>query len=241
MPATHETWTVMPHDPLRHIDEGILTVTGNVHMPLTDLQRRMTVVRLHDRRLVVYSAIALAEPAMAQLESLGVPSFLVVPGAHHRLDAKPWKERYPSMVVIAPPSARAAVEQVVAVDATNADFGDPRVLLVPVSGTNGHELALVVRRASGTTIVVSELIGNMTDGDGFKGWLLRRMGYAGDEPRIPTWAKMKVIENADALRDQLIAWASFDSLRRVIVSHGEIIDQNPTSKLRDLAKGLAQS
>ena len=38
-------------------------------MPMGHLKRRMTIVRLADRRLVVYSAIALDEDEMARIES----------------------------------------------------------------------------------------------------------------------------------------------------------------------------
>jgi hypothetical protein len=36
----------LPHGPVTSIDDGILNVTGAIHMPLVDLERRITVVRL---------------------------------------------------------------------------------------------------------------------------------------------------------------------------------------------------
>ena len=44
-------WKVLSHGKLKQIDDNILTVTGDIHMPLMDLPRRMTVVRLSDSRL----------------------------------------------------------------------------------------------------------------------------------------------------------------------------------------------
>ena len=53
-------------------------------MPLMELSRRMTVVRLNDSRLVVFSAIALDEDEMAALEAYGLcGSTLLLPS---RLD-----------------------------------------------------------------------------------------------------------------------------------------------------------
>ena len=46
MPKILEKWTVLPHGPLQSIDDGILTVTGDIPMPLGNFPRRMTVVRL---------------------------------------------------------------------------------------------------------------------------------------------------------------------------------------------------
>src|SRR6202043_2853067 len=79
-------WKVLPHGKLKQIDDNILTVTGDIHMPLMDLPRRMTVVRLSNSRLVVFSAIALDEDEMAELEAYGRPAYLIVPSDKHRLD-----------------------------------------------------------------------------------------------------------------------------------------------------------
>jgi hypothetical protein len=116
MSSPHKEWTVLPHGPLEEIDDGILTVTGEIGMPLAKLERRMTVVRLNGRRLVIYSAIALDPAGMARLESFGQPAFLIVPSDLHRLDARIYKDRYPAMKVVAPQGARKKVEEVVPVD-----------------------------------------------------------------------------------------------------------------------------
>ena len=48
---------VLPHGKLVQVDDDILTVTGEIAMPLMKFMRRMTVVRLSDGRLVIFSAI----------------------------------------------------------------------------------------------------------------------------------------------------------------------------------------
>src|SRR5690349_15934209 len=117
MPQVLEKWTVLPHGKLTALDENLLTVVGELKMPVGEFPRRMTVARLRDGRLVVYSAIALDEPEMQALERFGIPTFLVVPSDRHRMDAKIWKERYPKMVVLTPDGARDKVSEVVPVDA----------------------------------------------------------------------------------------------------------------------------
>src|SRR5450631_2093439 len=143
-------WTVLPHGQLWQIDDIVLTVAGDLPMPIGDFPRRMTVVQLSDARLVIFSAIALHEDEMKRLETFGRPTFLIVPSSIHRMDAKIWKDRYPDIVVIAPAGARDKVKEVVPVDATTMDFADPRARLFTVPGTAEHELALVVDTASGT-------------------------------------------------------------------------------------------
>lgn len=239
MPQPLEKWTVLPHSRVVELDTNILTVTGSLEMPLVEVPRRMTVVRLQDGRLVIYSAIALDEPEMAALEKYGRPAFLVVPGELHRMDAKIWKDRYPNLRVLAPEGAREKVEEVVPVDATQIDLGDPNVVFMTVPGTDGHEAALIARTPRGTTLIVNDLIWNLQSQGGFGGWMMKLMGFVGDAPRIPGIVKSKVVRNAEALRQQLVAWSRLDSLRCVLVSHGDPIDHDPAGTLRGLAAGLA--
>jgi hypothetical protein len=239
MPKFHQQWTVLPHGKLAEVEPNILTVTGTIRMPLMDLPRRMTVARLADKRLVIFSAIALDESSMRVFETYGRPAFLVVPSHKHRLDAKIWKDRYPAMQVVTPEGSRKRVEEVVPVDTTEPHFGDPRVQFVTVPGTARHESALVVHTQNGTTLVLNDLIGNIRNAKGLGGRFLHLMKFAGDEPQIPRPVMWRLVEDQVALRIQFLKWAALPDLRRIIVSHGEPIDHEPAETLRDLAQYLA--
>jgi hypothetical protein len=238
MSAPLEHWKVLPHGPLTAIDDNVWTVTGTIHMPVGDFERRMTVVRLRNGGLVVYSAIALDEDEMARLDAFGRLAWLVVPGDDHRLDAKIWLQRYPSTHVAAPAGARNKALEVVPVESTSPDFGDTNVQWVTVPGTREHEAALGVRGAKGTTLVINDLIANLRREHGFTGWMLRLMGFAGDEPHIPGVRRLAMVKDANALADQLLAWSEIGDLRCILVSHGEPIVDDPRGELRRLAESL---
>jgi hypothetical protein len=231
-------WTVQPHGELVPVGEDILTVVGEIHMPIGDFPRRMTVVRLKDRRLIIYSAIALDEVEMQKLEEFGEPTFLVVPSERHRLDAPGFKERYPELKVIAPPGACEKINEVVPVDATIADFGDGNVSWIVVPGTKETEAALEVTGKDGLTLIVNEIIGSIHGAEGLKGWLLRKMGFAGDEPQVPAPVKMQFAKGREELAGQLRRWAAIPDLQRIIVSHGDIIETDPNGVLTKLAESL---
>ncbi len=239
MPKPFTEWTVLPHGRLSRLDDNLLSVSGDLPMPVGNFPRRMTVVRLHDGRLVVYSAIALDEAEMQALEAFGEPSYLVVPNDIHRMDAKIWKDRYPQLCVVAPAGVKKQVEEVVPVDDTAPTFGDPQVQFVTVPGTREREAALVVRTWSGTTLVVSDLIWNLDDRPGFGGWLFHVMGFTGHEPRIPTIVELREIKDKQALRGQLERWARIPGLNRIIVSHGKIVSRDAPGVLDRLAESLA--
>ena len=240
MPGVFKEWTVLPHGKLTRVEDNVLTVTGNLPMPIGEFPRRMTVVRLRDGRLVIFSAIALDEPEMQALEAWGTPRYLIVPSDIHRKDARIWKDRYPALTVITPAGARDKTADVVSVDATSVDFDDPSVTFVTVPGTNQHESALVIQGGgAGTTLVVNDLIWNIDDRPGFGGWLFRMAGFTGSEPKIATVVALKTIKDKPALKAQLEQWAALPRLVRIIVSHGDIITKEPPQVLRALAGSLA--
>jgi hypothetical protein len=239
MPAIFKEWTVLPHGKLTRLEDNLLTVVGELPMPLGDFPRRMTVARLRDGRLVVFSAIALDEAEMRALERWGQLSHLIVPNERHRQDIRIWKARYPGLTVVAPPGARDKVAEVVPVDQTAVDFGDPDVSFVVVPGTAERESALVVRTPNGTTLVLNEIIWNVDDRPGFGGWLFHLIGFTGDDPKIPALMAAASIKDRPALKAQLERWASIPDLVRVVVSHGDIIEARAPAVLRALAAKLA--
>lgn len=231
-------WTVLPHGKLVRIDDNILSVVGDLHMPIGDFPRRMNIVRLSDGKLVIFSAIALDEAEMTAVESFGRPSYLIVPSEIHRMDAKIWKERYPDLIVIAPSGARDRVEQIVHVDQTTASFDDPDVQLVIVAGTQQGDVALQVRTATGTTLIVNDVIWNVEPRPGLAGRLFKLLGLTKPEPQVPKVVRLRTIKDKAAFRDQLERWAKLD-IDRIIPSHGAIVTQDPSATLHHLAEKLA--
>ena len=66
------------------------------------LPRNMTVYRLPDGGLLLYSVIAMHEEGLRALEALGTPAVMVMPHDRHQMDAPFYKRRYPKLRVLAP-------------------------------------------------------------------------------------------------------------------------------------------
>lgn len=238
MTAPHKTWTVLPHGNLTQINERIWIADGEINMPIGKFPRRMSVVRLNDNRLIIFSAVALDEANMAKLEALGQPAFIIVPSILHRLDAPAYANRYPSAQVFTPTAAREKVEDVVRVDTMTPDLADPSVRYLEVPGTSFNEAALEVTADDGLALIVNDIIGDIHDEHGLKGWLLKLLGFAGDEPHVPGPVKMGYKKHLDELAGQFREWADKPDLRRIIMSHGDIIETGPRAVLRQLADSL---
>lgn len=234
MTAPFKQWTVLPHGRLTRVNGRILTVEGKLKMPLLELPRRMTVVRASSGALVIFSAIALDEPGMAELEAFGRPAYLVVPSVRHRLDAPAFARRYPDITVVAPHAGAEKIAEVVRVDINRPDFGDGAIRYLEIAGDS----ALEVDAEDGLTVVVNDLIGDIHGEHGVGGWLLRTMGFAGDEPHVPGPVKLLLGKHKSEVASHFRRWAERGDLRRIIVSHGETIEQRPNEVLRTLAASL---
>jgi hypothetical protein len=199
----------------------------------------MTVVRLSGGRTAIFSAISLVEPEMERIEALGEPAFLIIPGEFHRLDARPFKARYPKARVVAPPGARTPVSEAVKVDLVLDRLEDPDASFVTVAGTLNREAALLVRRPRGTSLIVNDIIANVSNPQGFGAWLMARMlGFGARRPAVPRPIRAKLVDDPPSVAWQFEKWAAIPGLQRLIPSHGEIIDQQPAAELLRLAKSL---
>ena len=234
MTAPFKQWTVLPHNNLIRVNDRIVTVVGELKMPLLELPRRMTVVRSSQGGLVIFSAIALAEPAMGELEVLGRPAFLIVPSVRHRLDAPAYAQRYPNITVVAPRAGAEKIGEVVRVATSTPDFGDPSIRYLEIAADS----ALEVESHDGLTVIVNDLIGDIHGERGLGGWLLRATGFAGDEPHVPGPVKLLLGKHKSEVASQFRRWAERDDLRRIVVSHGDVIVQRPQEVLRTLAASL---
>ena len=208
-------------------------------MPNMAVRRVMAVARMSDGGLVIHSAIALDEPSMARLEQWGEPRYIVVPNAYHRADCGKYKARYPHAQVVCPSGARRKVEQVVPVDFDYDHF--PRssdIQLRHLKGTKEREGVLIVQHGEQSSLILNDIVFNMPHVPGFVGFTLRHVTKSSGGPRVSRIAKLAVVSSAAEAADDLRHLAQTPGLARVVVSHHEIIADQPALRLKEAADGL---
>ena len=151
-------WPRRRHGTLQPLADNLWLVEAPVP-GLLAYRRQMVVVRDAQRRLLLHSVIALDDPGMAQLEALGTPTWLVVPNGYHRLDAPAYKDRYPSISVVAPRGAVARVQRAVRVDMTYEEFPAGACLqLVAAPWKDAAEGVVSVQSADGVSLLFNDLL-----------------------------------------------------------------------------------
>jgi hypothetical protein len=232
MPKAFENWEVHPHRPLEKLEDNLWRVEGD--LPGNNGTRVMTIAKLKDGRLLIHNAIALEEEQMKDIEAFGDPAILVVPNGYHRLDAKVFKKRYPKMKVLAPAGAKGKVEQVVAVDGGYDGAIDDTVRVDHMEGLKGAEGVVTVKHGDETTLVFNDCINNLPKMSGLWGFALAPTGMPA-VPRITRWFMMK---DGGAFRSHIEKLGDTAGLKRVIVSHGKVMSENPGQILRTVASRL---
>ncbi len=236
MPKPFDSWTVFPHGPIEKIESNMWRVQAQ--FPGAPFPRAMILLRLADGRVIVHNAIALADAEMKELEAWGTPAFLVVPNGAHRMDAKAFKDRYPSLRVLTPPGARPKVEEILEVDDTAGTFGDDSVTYEVLGGTKEREGVLSVRGTAGTTLVFNDALMNMRSLPGFGGFVMGLFGFSGPALKVSFPTRMALVDDKKALRAHLERLAGAAKLVRIEVAHGAAVTERAADALRDAAAAL---
>lgn len=237
MAKGHTTWRVFPHGELEKLSSRLWRVESPLHgMPM---KRVMTIAKRSDGGLVIHNGIPLDDGSMAEVDAWGDVVAIVVPNGYHRLDAKPFHDRYPKARIVAPAGAKAKVEQVVPVTHTYEDeHADGAVRFETIDGTNQGEGAMIVRDDAGTSLVLNDAVFNMPDGKGVTGFVLKRITGSSGGPRVSRIMRMLGIKDRKAFRAHLERFAELPDLKRIVVSHHVTIDQDPAGTLRAVAATL---
>ena len=120
------------------------------------------------------------------------------------------------------------------IDTSTPDFGDPTIRYMEIAGDS----ALEVDGEDGMTLIINDLIGDIHGEHGLGGWLLRVMGFAGDDPHVPGPVKLTLGKHKREVAQQFRRWAERGNIRRIIVSHGDPIEKDPGGTLRKLAASI---
>ena len=131
------------------------------------------------------------------------------------------------------------MEQVLPVDSTADILDDASVRFEPVPGVAEKEASLIVRRKGGTTLVINDILANVRRPHGIGAHIMARvLGFGVDRPRMPRVGKWMFVKDRKALAAAFSKWASEPGLVRIVVSHGDVIADEPRKILAQMAVDL---
>jgi len=212
---------------------------------LNKIQRNMTVYKMNNGKLLIWSAICQDTEGQKHLESLGEIGVIYAPNGQHTFDAPRFHARYPNAAVVTPNAQIATLKKEKKLDAVSSEkfFEDNTnlgiKLLSPVGikskGANGigGEKVLEMDIGNGDKALAFCDIVNNSEED--KGIVLNfLLGKSLGVPRIIKWTG---ITDKQGYKEWLEA-VSTSNLKAVTFGHGNPLTTDVPAQLKAVAKRL---
>ncbi|CAN5362759.1 hypothetical protein BH11MYX1_BH11MYX1_37200 [soil metagenome] len=222
---------IYPYQPHVQLASNLWQVRGSLKLPM--VPRNMTVYRLDDGRLALYSVIAMHEDGMRALEALGTPAIMVMPHDRHQMDAPFYKQRYPALRVLAPDPASL---RNVPVDGDITELAALGLTAYPLAGTKYHEVILELPIEGGVALCACELLGNLS-AHGIMALALKIFGVPRGGFGVARAVRFREVADREVVRRWLAGLASRTDIRILLVGHGEPIKSDAKGALAHAAAG----
>jgi len=214
-------------------------------MLLNKIQRNMTVYKMNNGKLLIWSAICQDTEGQKHLESLGEIGVIYAPNGQHTFDAPRFHARYPNASVVTPNAQIATLKKEKKLDAVSSEkFFEENTklgikLLSPVGikskGANGigGEKVLEMDIGNGDkALAFCDIVNNSEDDKGIV--LNFLLGKSLGVPRIIKWTG---ITDKQGYKEWLES-VSTSNLKAVTFGHGNPLTSDVPAKMKDVAKRL---
>jgi hypothetical protein len=224
---------IYPYEPPLSLAANLWQVRGSLRIP--GLPRNMTIYRLPDGHLVLYSVIAMHEDGMRALEALGTPAIMVIPHDRHQMDAPFYKSRYPSLRVLAPCPEK---PRRVPIDSGLYELGALGIGSSTLPGTSYDEAILELPVEGGVALCTCELLGNLSPPPtGLVGLAAKVFGPPGGGFGVNRAVRWREVASRASVREWLDSLAARRDIRMITMAHGAPVLGDVSAALARAARG----
>ena len=193
---------------------------------------RMTVVRLANGSLWLFSPIPIDDSLAEELKALGTVTDVVAPNRFHHSHLAGVMERYPDARLYGVPGLPEKRKDLSfdgtlphdMPDAWRGDFEQVFLQAVPAMSE-----VVFLHRGSGS-LICADLFMNVHKVRGFLGWLVYWLEGCWKKPAVPRLIKF-LTKDKEQMRGDLETIAAWP-IRRLIMAHGDIVDENAADVVR---------
>ncbi len=224
---------------LRQLDTNLWVLDKPFHIPGAELGVRMTVVRLKSGDLWVHSPVRTNPEQRAAIDQLGRVAHIVAPSKVHHLFAPEFKSCYPeARLYVAPGLAqknRALLNSEPLTDRPPTAWGGEFEQVQLAGAPSVNETVFL----HGRTLIVTDLVFNYVDAEGFGTRLFLRLDGALGGLKVSRIMRLVLRDKAAARAsiERVLAW-DFD---RIIVSHGEVLQSGGHAALKQACRFLLEA
>jgi hypothetical protein len=172
---------------------------------------------------------------MRALEALGTPAILIMPHDRHQMDAPFYKQRYPTLRVLAPEPAK---PRNIPIDGDLTELSAFGIRAYPLPGTSYHEAILELPIDGGVALCTCELLGNLSPPPGGAiGLVFKVLGPPGGGFGVSRAVRWREVVARQAMRAWLVGLSERRDIRVITVGHGAPVTEHIQAALTRAAAG----
>lgn len=222
----------MPVEPLQRLDEDLWVASRPLPLWVGDVGTRMSVIRLSGGELLLHSPVSLDPALRDAIDGIGTVRWVVGPNKVHHLFIGDWARAYPSAELCAAPGLaekRRDLRFQRVLDGGPVPAWEGQLLHHVFAGAPRlNEVVFLHRRTR--TLLLTDLAFNVRPGASNRApilhWLLGATGRFGPHRLVRSMIRDRAAARASLAT--ILSW-EFD---RVIVTHGEVLEQGGPAAMR---------
>jgi len=213
---------------MKSIDHNIWVVETAFTLFGAHLGNRMTVIRLSNGDLFLHSPVKITEEITDAVKRLGNVAYLVTPNRFHGLFVDAWRARYPQAKHLTAKEVKENDINTFSLD-TLGNEQLAEIEIIKIEGApNVNEYAFLHKESG--TLILTDIAFNI--GADVPLWSKIFFKLNGSFNKFGPSRLMKaMISDPEALGSSVEKMLAFD-LKRIIVSHGDIIQSNPRMAMK---------
>ena len=204
---------------LKPFAAGIWFARDSYRLFGVDLGTKMTVVRLEDNKLLIYSPIEIKDSLYQQLKELGDPAYIIAPSNLHNLHVEQWHSAFPHSTVYCSQGAKVRVGRVLQQGERFPWENQLTSIFIDVMPKVNEWV--FIHKAS-QTLMVCDLLFNVIDPQ--NPWARQLLKLYGIYNRSAITPLYKLMIKDRRSFDQSLAKLKNCDFDKIIIAHGDNID-----------------
>ena len=200
-----------------------------------DFGNRMTVIRLNNRKLLLHSPVMISDVLLGAIRELGEVGFIVTPNNFHGLFVEEWRKEFPEAKYFTAKELNRNDNTSFSLSSITSKELSPDVEIIKIEGAPKVNEYAFIHKAS-STLILTDLAFNIGTNVSFWSKLFFRLNGAFNKFG-PTRLMKTMIADPAALSTSIEGILTFE-INRIIVSHGNILEENVRSALKEAFRDL---
>ncbi|REK61601.1 MAG: DUF4336 domain-containing protein [Bacteroidetes bacterium] len=220
---------------MKKIGKDIWVAEAKFKLFGADFGNRMTVIRLNNRKLLLHSPVKISDGLLGAIRELGEVGFIVTPNNFHGLFVEEWRKEFPDAKYFTAKELKRNDNSSFSLSSITSKELSPDVEIIKIEGAPKVNEYAFIHKAS-NTLILTDLAFNIGANVSFWSKIFFRLNGAFNKFG-PTRLMKTMIADPAALSASIEGILAFE-INRIIVSHGDILEENARFALKEAFRDL---